>query len=72
MSRQANPAARLYPPLQPRGHVPINKTGSTSGFDACVAFASDRKLGIVLLANKNYPVDARVTVVLAILTRIER
>lgn len=72
MSRQANPAARLKPPLPPKGDVLINKTGSTNGFGTYVAFIPDRKLGIVLLANKNYPIAARVTAALDILTQLDR
>ncbi|WP_171833799.1 class C beta-lactamase [Lichenicola cladoniae] len=72
MSRHANPAARLEPPLPPKGDVLINKTGSTNGFGAYVAFIPDRKLGIVLLANKNYPIAARVTVALDILMQLDR
>jgi beta-lactamase class C len=35
-----------------------------------VAFVTGKKIGIVLLANKNYPIDARVTVAYEILTRL--
>jgi beta-lactamase class C len=71
MSDGDNPAAALDPPSQPRDDVVIDKTGSTNGFSACVAFIPGKKIGVVLLANKNCPIDARVIAVHAILTRLE-
>ena len=50
----------IEPPSNPKSDVVINKTGSTSGFSAYVAFVPQRKIGIVLLANKSYPIAARV------------
>ncbi len=68
---EANPAAKLDPPLQPQDATLINKTGSTNGFGTYVAFVPARKLGIVLLGNKSYPIAARVTAAYAILTRLD-
>jgi beta-lactamase class C len=61
----------IDPPLQSKDDVLINKTGSTNRFAAYVAFVPERNMGVVLLANKSYPIDARVTAVYEILTRLD-
>jgi beta-lactamase class C len=68
---EANPVTAIDPPLPPRDDVLIDKTGSTNGFAAYVAFVPGRKLGVVLLANKNYPIAAQVTAAYQIITQLD-
>jgi beta-lactamase class C len=68
---KANPVTELAPPSLPQDDVLIDKTGSTNGFGAYVALVPGKKLGIVLLANKDYPISARVTAAYRILTRLD-
>lgn len=51
---------KISPPEKPRADVWIHKTGSTAGFAAYAAFIPEQKLGLVLLANKTYPIDDRI------------
>lgn len=70
ISFKPNEVTRLDPPQPPRTDVLINKTGSTNGFGAYVGFMPSRKIGIVLLANRSYPIPARVTAAYQILTAL--
>lgn len=71
MALEPNPVARLDPPLPPQDEVLINKTGSTNGFGAYVAFVPARGIGVVILANRNYPIAARVKAAYRILAALD-
>jgi beta-lactamase class C len=68
---EANAATKIDPPLSPKDDAWINKTGSTNGFASYAAFIPGKKIGIVLLSNKNYPIDARVTAAYEILMQLD-
>jgi beta-lactamase class C len=48
----------------------FNKTGSTNGFAAYAAFVPAKKIGIVMLANRNIPIPARITAAHAVLEQL--
>ncbi|WP_232629554.1 class C beta-lactamase [Methylobacterium sp. Leaf118] len=62
-----NPATPLAPPQAPSGPTLFNKTGSTNGFGAYVAFVPAKGIGLVMLANRNVPIPARVRAAHAVL-----
>jgi len=72
MINEATPVTQLSEPLPPQANVLINKTGSTNGFAAYVAFVPARKMGVVILANKRYGIEERVTAAYEILTQLDK
>ena len=70
VASKPNPVSAITPPLPPQDNVLIDKTGSTNGFASYVAFVPGQKIGIVILANKNYPSAARVTAAYNMLTHL--
>lgn len=66
-----NAVTRVVPPMPMRDDVLINKTGSTNGFGTYVAFVPGKHIGIVMVANKNYPNAARVKAAYRVLAALE-
>jgi beta-lactamase class C len=67
---EAHPVTRLAPPAPPRQDVLINKTGSTNGFGAYAAFVPKMRTGVIILANRDYPIADRVTAAYTILASL--
>jgi beta-lactamase class C len=70
ISMKPNPATPLTPPRVPTEPTLFNKTGSTGGFGAYVAFVPAKRIGIIILANKNVPIPARITAAYAVLEQL--
>lgn len=70
MFMESNAATQITPPQAPSGSTLFNKTGSTNGFGAYVAFVQEKKIGVVMLANRNFPIPARIKTAHAILEQL--
>ena len=70
ISLETNPVTGFATPRVMGEQRLYNKTGSTNGFGAYVAFVPARGIGIVMLANRNYPNEARVKAAHAILSKL--
>ncbi len=67
---EPNPALPVSVPLA--GPRLFNKTGSTAGFGAYVAFVPQQRIGIVMLANRSYPIADRVRAAFTIFGSLAR
>jgi CubicO group peptidase (beta-lactamase class C family) len=70
MALKPHPVSPVTKPVVAGGSVLFNKTGSTNGFGAYVAFVPAKGIGIVMLANRNYPNETRVKAAHAILSQL--
>ena len=70
MALEPHPARAISAVPWDAGSTLFNKTGSTNGFGAYVAFMPARGVGLVMLANRNFPNAARVTAAHAVLSAL--
>ena len=67
---EPNAATPIKPPRAPTGATLFNKTGSTGGFGAYAAFVPSKRIGVVILSNRNMPTAARIAAAYAVLEAI--
>ncbi|PAW49902.1 class C beta-lactamase [Pseudomonas moraviensis] len=70
MAMQPHKVKWLNPPQPQADNVLLNKTGSTGGFGSYVAFVPSKNVGVVILANKNFPIPERVKIAHTILSAL--
>ncbi|WDY60618.1 beta-lactamase [Pseudomonas sp. PSKL.D1] len=72
MVLQPQPTTALRPALPAQRDAWYNKTGSTNGFGAYAMFIPSEDVAVVLLANRNYPNEARVQAAWQILSLLQK
>ncbi|MFU1856591.1 class C beta-lactamase [Sphingobacterium sp. NGMCC 1.201703] len=72
MIYQPNKVEEIIPHAEEKTQVLINKTGSTNGFGGYVMYIPAKKIGIVILANKNYPNAVRIDLAYQLLSYLEK
>lgn len=71
MAMQPHKVNWLTPAQTQPANVLYNKTGSTGGFGAYVVYVPSKDMGVVILANRNYPNAERVKLAYAILSAMD-
>lgn len=71
MAMQPHKVNWLTPAQAQPANVLYNKTGSTGGFGGYVAYVPSKDMGVVILANRNYPNAERVKLAYAILSAMD-
>lgn len=69
MIMESQAASTINPQMAQPGRL-FNKTGSTGGFGAYVAFVPEAGVGVILLANRNYAIPARVEAAYRLLSEV--
>lgn len=69
MAMQPQPMTHRVP-TELSGSVFLNKTGATNGFGGYVAMVPSHDIGVVVLANRNYPNPDRAAATLSLITAI--
>ncbi|UCJ19174.1 beta-lactamase [Pseudomonas sp. MM211] len=70
LALESQPASRLSARDTSEHGVLFSKTGSTNGFGGYVAFIPDEEIGLVLLANRNVPLEPRVDAAFTLLQQV--
>lgn len=69
---ESNAVRALTPPLPQQRNVLVYKTGATRGFGAYVAFNPSNGIGVVVLLNRNLPMETRLQLAHSVLNTAAR